>query len=95
MSAATLHLKCNASQLLADLALLAKAAQRSLQVRQRLVDLCNFAPELVRVDADHGAATGAGELWIRLELANAFLELAAAVRAGQFDGLVVEEIFHG
>lgn len=95
MAVQTLTLACDASQLLADMELLSQAAQRSLQVRQRLLDLGDFGPELVRVDIDRSGATGAGELRIRLESANAFLELAAAVRAGQFDDLVVQEIPHG
>jgi hypothetical protein len=94
MACCTLSLQCNASQLMADLQLLAQAAQRSPQVRQRLVDLGDLVPELVCSDSDALVATTAGECRIRLELPNAFLELVRAVRAGEFDGLVVQERFH-
>lgn len=86
-----LNISVDVDQLKADIALLAQAAQRSLQVRQRLVDLGNLGPELVRFDVDDASATPAGELRIRLYLANALFELVAAVRAGQFDDLVVQE----
>jgi hypothetical protein len=91
----TIELKCDSRQTQADIQLLAQAAQRSMQVRQRLIDLVDFAPELVRFDTDHSLATAACELRIRLELSDALLELVAAIRAGQFDGLVVEDACHG
>lgn len=75
----------NADQLQRDVALLAQASERSLEVRDRLVHLGGLLPELVRADLDDTAAFPAGELGIRLQLAEPLAELCAAVRAGQFD----------
>lgn len=91
----TIELKCDSRQTQADIRLLAQAAQRSLQVRKRLLDLVDFVPELVRFDTDHSLATAACELRVRLELSDALLELVTAIRTCQFDGLVVDEICHG
>ena len=95
MEAQNLAVACDASKLLADIALLVQAAQRSLQVRQRLLDLGHLGTHLVRVDVDGSGAASTSELRIRLESVDALFELVTAVRAGQFDGLVGEEIFHG
>lgn len=91
MATATIHLSLDADQARADIELLADAAKRSCEVRQRLLDLGDFAPQVVRVGAEGIAASGASHQRFRLELPDAVLELARAVRAGEFDGLAVEE----
>lgn len=87
----TLTMTCEASGVLADLALLERAADLSLQVRQRLVDLFGGGLQLLRVHVERGAAVPAGELRTHFELADPLRELALAVRAGDFDGLVVQD----
>jgi len=95
MAVCTIDLKIDASQVLADMALLTEAAKGSLQLRQRLLDFGDLASHLVCLDVDAGTAAPAGQLWVRLQFSDALLELVAVVRAGQFDGLVVQEVFHG
>lgn len=84
----TVHVESEA--LWADVALLAEFAQRSAQVRQRLLDLGDFAAHLRCVEFETGAALGAGHVRVRLELANGLAELVSAIRAGDFDGLAVQ-----
>lgn len=59
---AVVPVSCDTSGLLADLALLAEFAQRSLQVRQRLIDLGDLAAHLRCVHLEQGAALGAGQV---------------------------------
>ena len=94
MASQTISLHCDASQVLADLKLLSDAADRSPQIRKRLLDLGNLGPELIRLDADDVAGTGAGEFGIRLQPSDLLLELVATVRADELDSLVVQEIRH-
>lgn len=77
-----------------DLELLAKAAETSLGVRQRLLDFLDSGAELVRVDLESLPTGVAGEVRIQFELADGLRCLAAAVRAGDFDGVAVEDV-HG
>ena len=88
MPSASIH--CDTSAALADLALLAEFAQRSLQVRQRLLDLGDLAAHLRCVHLEPGAALGAGQLRVRFELANGLAELVSAIRAGDGNGLAVQ-----
>lgn len=101
MAAASLRIRADASPVLDDLALLAWAVELSPMFRQRLVELLpvggqgqvdpgQLGSELVRINQDIPFAAAAGELRIRLESGNALAELARAVRAGEFDDLVVE-----
>ncbi len=96
-----LRIVADASPVLDDLALLACALEFSPMFRQRLVelspvggdggiDLAQLGPELVRVNLDIALAPAAGELRIRLESGDALAHLTRAVRAGEFDDLVVE-----
>ena len=95
MAAATLTMKVDDAAMQADLALLEKAAGLSLEVRKRLRILFEDPAQLVRVHIVDSTALCAGECRIRLELAEPLAELVAAVRTGQFGGLVVESRFHG
>lgn len=85
MPHATIALRIDTSQVQADLQLLSEAAQRSLELRQRLLGLGDLGAHLVCVDADRSFALGADQLGIRLELSNGLAELVSAMRAGQFD----------
>ena len=85
MALCTISIRVDTARVLADLALLSEAAQRSLQLRQRLLDLGELASHLVCVDVDHAFALGASELGIRLEFSNGLAALVSAARAGQFD----------
>ncbi len=89
-----ISIAADAALLCADLELLADAANRSLQVRQRLLDFLDSGAEFVRVDGEALPAGPAGELRIRFELADGLRSLVVAVRAGQFDGLAVDGV-HG
>lgn len=91
----TITLRADGGAVLADLALLERAADLSLQVRQRLVDLFRGDLELLRVDGERGAAAPTGELRICFQLCDPLLELVAAIRAGHFEGVVVQDRFHG
>ena len=82
-----LSIGIDAKGALADLELLAQAAKRSLQLRQRLLDLGDLGAHLRCVDLDLAAAEPAAQLRIRLELSDRLAELALAVRAGDFDAL--------
>lgn len=78
----SLHLHASVETLPADLALLAEAAQRSPQVRQRLFDLLDSGAQLVRVHTEDLPASAAGDLRIRFELSDGVRALLPAVRAG-------------
>jgi len=85
MPDATLTVRCDTRQLLADIELLAEFSERSLEVQKRLLDLGDFCAHMRCVDADPAFAPGAGQLGIRLEFSNGLADLVSAVRAGQFD----------
>lgn len=86
---------CDASSVLADLALLERAAGLSQQVRTRLVDLLDGLPDLVCVHSNDAPAVRAGDFAVRFELAQPLAELAAAVRTGEFGNFAVQDAFHG
>lgn len=92
---ATVTVISDDSAVLADLALLERAANLSLQVRNRLVDLFQSGLELLWIDVEPLPAVPAGEVRIRLQLCDPLRELLAAVRAGNVDGVVVQDRFHG
>jgi hypothetical protein len=87
MAVETLSLRLDADQATADLELLARAANRSLQVRQRLLHLCELGGELAGVHLEFLPATDASQCRVRLDLPDGFAALARAVRAGDFDAL--------
>ena len=80
--------------LLEDVELLAQAAETSLGIRQRLLDFLDSGAELVRIDLEALPTGVAGEVRIQFELADGLRCLAAAVRAGDFDAVAVEQV-HG
>lgn len=90
-----LSIACDAAPLLADLDLLAQAAERSAQVCQRLLDLLDGGADLVCIRDEVLTAGPAGELRIEFEFADGLRDLLAAVRAGEFDGFVVQQPVHG
>lgn len=87
---AALTVTLDASAVLADLALLERAADLSLQVRNRLVHLDGGGLQLVRIDTELLPTVPAGQVRARLQLCDPLLELVAAIRAGDFDGVVVQ-----
>ena len=87
MAATTLHLSLDVDQAIADLNLLSQAAERSLELRQRLLELGDLGAHLRCVDLDLAAAEPATQHRIRLELSDRLAELVSAVRAGDFDAL--------
>lgn len=84
---AALTIRLDATQAIADLELLSQAAERSLQLRQRLLDLFDLAGELPGVHLVNLPAAGAADCRVRLDLPHRLAELASAVRAGEFDAL--------
>lgn len=80
--------------LVEDLALLAQAAETSLELRQRLLGLSQLGVELVCLHSEGLAAPAADKVGVRFELADGLRCLAAAVRAGDFDAVAVEQV-HG
>ena len=84
-----LRISLAAGSLVADLRLLAQAAKRSLEVRERLLHFVDLGTELVRVHPEAVPAAGALQCGVHLDLCDGLRELAAAIRAGQFDGLPV------
>jgi hypothetical protein len=82
-----LVIRLDASQIEADLVLLAEAAELSSEVRQRALDLGDLPAQIRCVNVHNAAAFPASELWIRLEFADGLAQLVAAVRAGDFNRL--------
>lgn len=74
------------AQVQADLALLADAAESSLEIRNALVGLLGGRSEAACVYVQQCSAT-AGDLRVELKLSHGLAVLAAALRAGDFDGL--------
>jgi len=89
MAEAALVIDLDAGQALADLKLLAEAAELSLEVRHRLLDIAKPGFEAVCFDLDLASAAAAGECRIVLQLSDPLLALASALRAGDFDFRVV------
>lgn len=87
---AVVPLSCDTSGLRADLALLAQAAERSLEVRQRLLDLGDLSAHIRCVDLKPHLALAACQVRIRLEFSDRVAALVAALRAGDGNGLAVQ-----
>ena len=92
---AELSLDADLSTVSADLELLAQAAERSLEIRQLLLDLVQGGAQFVCVDSEVLFAGPAGELRVQFQLADCLRDLVAAVRAGKFDGFAVQQSSHG
>lgn len=73
--------------MVADLQLLAKAAERSVKVRNALVDFFGSGVQTSGVDVQRCATSVAGELWIEAKLCDRLAALVSAVRAGDVDAL--------
>ena len=83
----TLELVADTDGLLADIELLTDAADRSLEVRNRLLGLGQPSLETFSSDLDALPTAGAFECRVGFQLPDAFRELARAVRAGDFGKL--------
>lgn len=90
MAEASIRLRVDSAQLMADVALLAHAVERSPQFGQLLLDRGDLAAQVRCVQIDLPAASGANECWARLGFSDAVAQLVLAVRAGDFDGMRVE-----
>jgi hypothetical protein len=83
----TVRLMLDTADAMADLQLLADAARGLPKVRQALLDLGDFSAEVSLFQCDVHVAPGAGNLCLVLQLPKRVRELAAATRAGEFDGV--------
>ncbi len=82
-----IHLEvCGLEQLQSDLKLLADAAESSLEVRDALFCFFGSSGEAAGIEFQQ-CSTAAGDLRIELKLSHGLAVLAAALRAGDFDGL--------
>jgi hypothetical protein len=75
-------------RLVDDSRLLAQAAERSLQVRERLVSLGDLCGHARVVQVDNASAAGAGQVTLFCQYSQALADLVSAVRAGDIDALV-------
>lgn len=66
-----------------------------LEIVQSGFGRADAVEKIVRLDIDPGAATGAGEVVVRLYPGDGLLGLLAAFRAGNRDALVVEHTGFG
>lgn len=76
-------------------ALLADLSKAPFEVRKLFVDRLSGLPELICLNTDARPTAAAGEVWVCLKPSNALLELVAAFRAGDLDGLVVKDAHGG
>lgn len=83
----TVRLMLDSADAMADLQLLAESADRLPKLRQALLDLGDFSTEVSLLQGNVHAAPGAGDLCFVLQLPERVRELAAATRAGEFDGV--------
>jgi hypothetical protein len=81
------HIRADVEPMLSALreaeSLLAEAPECSLEVRDRLLGFLDSGLELSAVEIDL-STSGTGDLCARFKLADGFLELVAALRAGEF-----------
>jgi hypothetical protein len=81
-----------AIEALAALSTLAKTSQRSPEIIDGLVYASEFLARLIRLDTDSSLASGTLELVVRLNPTDGLRILAAAIRAGESDAMVVEHM---
>lgn len=84
--ALSVHL-AGVDKLQVDLQLLAQAAQRSLEIRQTLVDCLGTGIEISGIDIQCSATSTANELWVEAKLCDRLAGFVAALRAGNVDAL--------
>jgi hypothetical protein len=85
--ACTLRLTMDAEAVLAELQLLVETAGRLPKLCQALLDLGDLSADFSWVQRDVATAPGAGEVCLVLQLPQRLRDLAAATRAGKFDGV--------
>lgn len=73
--------------LVADIDLLAKAAERSLEIREALVECFGAGVETSGVDIQRCATPTANELWIEAKLCDRLAGFVAALRTGDVDAV--------
>jgi hypothetical protein len=79
---AKVTLKLDTTPALALIEKLSALAEASLETRERLLDFIESGAELVSIDPDLLAASGAGEMVVRLEPSEALRGLLSALGAG-------------
>lgn len=84
--ALSVHL-AGVEKLQADLQLLAQAAQRSLEIRNALVECFGTGVETSGVDIQSSSASTANELWVEAKLCDRLAGFVVALRAGDVDAL--------
>ena len=87
MSATSMTVHLHTDEAVQALQLLAQAAQRSLELRNRLLGLVDLFEEFRFVEVEGLPAAAADGPVLRLELGQRLADLVAAVRAGQFDAV--------
>jgi len=83
----SLRLALDSAVALDDLHLLSEAACRLPKLRQALLDLGDFSAEISLVQRDVPVTQGTAEGRLVLQLPQRVRDLAAATRAGKFDGV--------
>ena len=84
-----ISLTCDAGPLLFFI----NSFQRALELAQGPLDLSDFTFELARAERNP-LATGASEVGVTLYPSDAFLSFAAALGAGNFDFMAIEQSGH-
>jgi len=85
MLAVTVH--CDAAPFEAALALLAELAERSPELVRRFLGGLEDSTQLMRVESEGLAATGAGECRTALHPSDLLVEFLSTARTGDLDGL--------
>lgn len=95
MDAPTITLACEPTALTTVVeALAVELLERRLEPVQTAIHAAKALEQPARVEVRHLAAGGAGECLLLLHASDELLGFLAAVRAGKFDVLTVEERIH-
>src|SRR5258708_6625570 len=90
------EIRLDASELIVGLATLStEIPQLPPKIIERMLGICDAPREAVIFDVDASAAASTGVVAVRLQPSDAFRRLVAAARAGNVDGLAVENTRHG